>query len=855
MQVDDDAEFIMATTPFRRKAEKRSRAAPVPSSPPRAAAISVPSVADFLSGFAPSSRASALPGASTSSSLRRDRPTVLFDRVQDRLALKRFTKAQRRAAEGPPLSDAEEDDESRPHPALDVADVTGKDEQDDEESDSAPEDGVEEEGDGELSDAEGDEERATASSSSAANVRPGRSVRVVEWEGSVAALRGVTDFSALALSRPLVRAIAELGWTRPTAVQSAVVPHAVAGRDVLANAATGSGKTAAFMLPILERLLFRPNRRVPLSRVLVLLPTRELAAQCLAMTEALARYTDVRCALVVGGTSMASQEAALRLRPDIVLATPGRLIDHLRNTATVHLEDVEVLVLDEADRLLELGFQDELREIVKLCPRQRQTLLFSATLSPSVHDLILLSCKDPIRIAIDPFDAVVAQLSQEFVRVRQGQGVGAEAQEQKEREAVLLALCARSFRERVLLFTRTKEECHRLALLLSFHQIKAAELQGGLTQPQRQEALELFRDGKVTHLVCTDLASRGLDLPGVLTVIQSSMPAQLRLYIHRVGRTARAGRRGRAVTLVGFHERKALKALMKRSTDAVHARVVPADVVAHYRQSVARVEEDVAAVLAQERVDKAERVAEMEVNKARNTLLHEREILSRPPRTWFQNAQEKLSSKAAGVQLFPKPSEATAGREADGDGSAQGHGDVEDDESDDGAARERDRRARAKKADPLRGLSRAQKRRRLMRMEAERAAAQRLREARAADPTVSADDIRVADPLDAAIQGAKAAKRAQLRKEQSRAQTDAGTPIPAGDREPRKRRRVVEDGVDGASPAKRPARLIDAAPLDGRYRVRRREARAATAAAPTRHKPKAAKGRKAFKSKGKHRRR
>ena len=681
-------------------------------------------------------------------------------------------------------------------------------------------------------------------------------MRVVDWQGSVAALRLIRDFSQLQLSKPLIRAIGELGWSSPTPVQSAVIPYAISGRDVLANAATGSGKSAAFLLPLLERLLQRPNRRVALSRCLILLPTRELARQCFDMAEALGRHTDVRCALIVGGMSAQAQEAALRSRPDILLATPGRLIDHLRNTATVHLEDVEVLVLDEADRLLELGFLDELREIIRLCPRQRQTLLFSATLSPSVSDLILLSCKDPIRVTIDPYDAVVERLTQEFVRIKQR---STEDEEEREREAILLALCQRSFRDRVLVFTRTKEQCHRLFLLLSFHQIRAAELQGNLTQQQRLEALDLFKAGKVTHLVCTDLASRGLDIPSISTVLQSSMPAQLRLYIHRVGRTARAGKGGRAVTLVGFHERKALRALMKKSTDVVHARLVPADVVARYRHSVAAVEADVAEVLASEKMDKAERVAEMELNKARNALLHEREILSRPAKTWFQTQQERMSSKAVSVQMFHKRGqEGRQGGLEGGGEEGREEADDEEDEEEEGELEggERLRADRKQKVDPLRGLSRAQKRRKLMRMEAEREATERLQAARAADPSTSADDVRVLDPIDDAVRSAKAAKRKQLKGKQPTREGDsggaAGSVKKGAKGQKRKRADGQGEGGEGGGGAKRRVMLMDDEGVDRRYKVRKTEARA-QAAGPK--KPKPAKGRKAFKSKGKHKRR
>ena len=645
---DDDVQFEMQprSAAAKRKKTTASDAAALPSLANSSADL------DFLDGLLrPSS--SALPSLQPPTAQfaqRRSHAALLFDRVQDRIAMKRFERQQRTAKAGEEEGEesteeheelheeAEDDDEDE-----DDADGTdegesntngraGSEDVEDEEAEEESDGGGsgEEEADDEEEELAGDTNasestRKVSKSSSKARQRDG--VHIVDWQGSKEELHRIADFSQLRLSKPLMRAVSELGYSRPTPVQSGVIPYAVAGRDVLANAATGSGKTAAFMLPILERLFVRANKRSAVTRVLVLLPTRELASQCMEMTEQLGKYADIRCALVVGGLSMAAQEQTLRQRPDIILATPGRLIDHMRNTASVHLDELEVLVLDEADRLLELGFVDELREIVKMCPRQRQTMLFSATLSPSVNDLILLSLNRPVKVAIDPFDSVVERLTQEFVRIKQKSSA---EEELREREALVLALCQRSFKQRVLVFCQSKEECHRLFLLFSFFQLRAAELQGNLTQTQRMEALELFRSGAVNFLICTDLASRGLDIAGVSAVINTSMPAQLRLYIHRVGRTARAGHEGRAVTLVGFHERKSVKSLMKRTAEAVHARVVPAAVVESYKRRIDSLQDDVTAIMEQERLDKAERVAEMEVNRARNTMLHEAEIKARP---------------------------------------------------------------------------------------------------------------------------------------------------------------------------------------------------------------------------------
>ncbi|KAK7859131.1 dead-box atp-dependent rna helicase 28 [Quercus suber] len=225
------------------------------------------------------------------------------------------------------------------------------------------------------------------------------------------------SFIELNLSWPLLRACEALGYSKPTPIQSAVIPLAMNGSDICGSAVTGSGKTAAFALPTLERLLFRP-RRVPAIRVLILTPTRELAVQVHSMIEKLAQFTDIRCCLVVGGLSTKVQEAALRSMPDIVVATPGRMIDHLRNSMSVDLEDLAVLILDEADRLLELGFSAEIRELVRLCPKRRQTMLFSATMTEEVDELIQLSLTKPSRLSADPSKTLPQTLTQEVVRIR-----------------------------------------------------------------------------------------------------------------------------------------------------------------------------------------------------------------------------------------------------------------------------------------------------------------------------------------------------------------------------------------------------------------------------------------------------
>jgi ATP-dependent RNA helicase DDX27 len=476
----------------------------------------------------------------------------------------------------------------------------------------------------------------------------------------------VEVFTQLALSRPLLRGIAAMGFVKPTAIQSSVIPVALAGRDICASAVTGSGKTASFLLPILERLLYRPPGRI---KCLILTPTRELAAQCLGMMTTLSQFTKISASLVVGGSkNMNAQMAELRARPQVVVATPGRLLDHVTNSVGVSLEDVEFLVLDEADRLLDLGFHDEVSELIKACPVERQTLLFSATMNTKVDDLINLSLKRPVRIRVSDKDSqssskdleVAPRLEQEFVRIRSGnEGVS--------REAMLLALLTRTFTKQTIVFFDTKAKAHRMMILCGLCGIKCAELHGNLTQPQRLEALELFRQSKVDILLATDLAARGLDISRVETVINFEMPNQVSTYIHRIGRTARAGRGGRSCTLIGEGRRHLMKEIMKDASDRkksnekemktrspqnaiIRSRSIPAAVVAHFVKKIESLEEHVEEVMQAEAVARMDRLAEMEATKAQNIIEHSDEIKARPQREWFASEKQKKMSKEAAAE-------------------------------------------------------------------------------------------------------------------------------------------------------------------------------------------------------------
>jgi len=354
------------------------------------------------------------------------------------------------------------------------------------------------------------------------------------------------SFSDFRLNPALQRGIADLGFIEPTPVQRAVLPPALEGRDLLAAAMTGSGKTAAFVLPILQRLADRPGRGV---RALVLTPTRELAAQVHEHLCALSRHTRTSSATVFGGVSAGPQLRALRAGVDVVIATPGRLLDHL-GTGAARLDGVEVLVLDEADRMLDMGFLPDVRRVLAQLPRKRQTMLFSATLPPPIVELARTLMVEPLRIGVERRAAPATGVSQALLPVS----------EQLKRN-LLLEVLRRDNIGMALVFTRTKHRANRLAQFLQSSGVSCDRIHGNRSQAQRESALSGFKNGKLTVLVATDIAARGIDVAELPHVINFDVPAQPEDYIHRVGRTARAERTGHAMTLVSPEEEPAVSAI------------------------------------------------------------------------------------------------------------------------------------------------------------------------------------------------------------------------------------------------------------------------------------------------------
>ncbi|XP_076469950.1 putative ATP-dependent RNA helicase DDX27 [Babylonia areolata] len=455
-----------------------------------------------------------------------------------------------------------------------------------------------------------------------------------EFAESVDTYDDKLTFSDLDIARPLMKGLSAMHFEKPTPIQAACIPIALRGRDLCACAVTGSGKTVAFMLPILERLLYRPLERYT-TRVLVLVPTRELAVQVHQVGRQIAQFTKITLCLAAGGLDIKGQEAALRLGPDIVVATPGRLIDHLHNAPNFSISGVEILVLDEADRMLDEYFAEQMKEIIRMCNFQRQTMLFSATMSDAVKDLAAVSLKDPVRVFVNQNTDVALGLQQQFVRIRENR--------EGDREAIVAALVSRTFCDKCMVFLQTKIQAHRMHIILGLLGINCGELHGNLSQAQRLEALKKFKEGEIDVLLATDLASRGLDIEGVKTVINFTMPSTLKHYVHRVGRTARAGKRGRSVSLVGEQERGIMKEVVKHAKTALKKRTVPPEVVVRFRERIEEMTDDIATIVREEQEERKVRALENQANKAQRLL--DNNLQPGAKRDWFQTHRQRMEEK------------------------------------------------------------------------------------------------------------------------------------------------------------------------------------------------------------------
>ena len=358
----------------------------------------------------------------------------------------------------------------------------------------------------------------------------------------------MTDFAGLNLAQPILRALSDEGYTTPTPIQEKSIPPLLDGRDLLGVAQTGTGKTASFALPILQNFAensqkARPNR----PYVLILAPTRELAGQIADSLRVYGKQLPLRIQTVFGGMSMRPQIQAMQRGAHILVATPGRLMDLMKQRHVV-LDGIETFVLDEADRMLDMGFIGDVKRIAKLLPRERQTVLFSATMPKTVEGLANELLNDPVRVEVTPAATTVEKIEQRVLFVAKD-----------DKRALLGELMNDDGIKRVLIFTRTKHGADRVARHLHEHGVKSDAIHGNKAQNARQRALKGFRDGQIRALVATDIAARGIDVDGVTHVINFDLPNDPESYVHRIGRTARAGASGIAISFCAHDERGCLR--------------------------------------------------------------------------------------------------------------------------------------------------------------------------------------------------------------------------------------------------------------------------------------------------------
>lgn len=379
----------------------------------------------------------------------------------------------------------------------------------------------------------------------------------------------MTSFDLLGLAEPLRPALRQAGYVHPTPIQKAAIPPALAGRDLIGIARTGTGKTAAFALPILDRLARHPAHRRKLStRVLVLSPTRELASQIAESFRALGSALRLRTETVFGGVPIARQIRMTEAGLDILVATPGRLLD-LVDRGALLLDHVELLVLDEADQMLDLGFIHALKKLHGLLPRRRQSLFFSATMPPAIRELAERFLQDPVEVAVTPAATTAERVTQRIILVNQA-----------EKQALLTLTLRDPAYARTLVFTRTKHGADRVVRHLAAAGVRAAAIHGNKSQPQRERALAAFRDGALQALVATDIAARGIDVEGVSHVINFELPNVPEQYVHRIGRTARAGRAGEALSFCAPEERAFLRDIERLIRQELPRAPLPPDFVA-----------------------------------------------------------------------------------------------------------------------------------------------------------------------------------------------------------------------------------------------------------------------------------
>ena len=461
------------------------------------------------------------------------------------------------------------------------------------------------------------------------------------------------SFTNFNLSKLIIKALSEMEYYTPTKVQEKVIPIALNGHDIFVNSETGSGKTACFLLPIVQRIIFSRNSKenkknknennIIQNQALIIVPTRELALQCNEMLTQFLKYIDLNFVFLCGGLSVENQLKQMKNKiPDIIITTPGRLLDLIYNNKNLSLEHVNILVLDEADKLLELGFKDAIFEILELIKKNknRQTLLFSATLNPKLLDLGEHALNNPIKIKIAQ-SAILTNLSQSIIRIK---FANLEQNNYEKRMAYLLSIIKQKKLNRTIIFFNTKQDCHKCILYFSkFGLDSCVELHGDKSQTERIKSLEDFQKGNAKFLIATDIAGRGIDIEKVKCVINFQMPLIGERYIHRVGRTARKGYVGEAITICDDKERLLIKKIFKK--EKVDIKVKPIkinnDEIKDLYKKIIKIKDEIDNKIIDEKAEKQFEMAEKDIEKTMNIKLHQNEIQNRPKKIWYETTKEK----------------------------------------------------------------------------------------------------------------------------------------------------------------------------------------------------------------------
>ena len=462
------------------------------------------------------------------------------------------------------------------------------------------------------------------------------------------------SFTNFNLSKLIIKALSELEYYTPTKVQEKVIPIALNGHDIFVNSETGSGKTACFLLPIVQRIILsrsaKENKKnkndssqTIQNQALIIVPTRELALQCNEMLKKFLKYIELNYIFLCGGLSIENQLSQMKNKiPDIIISTPGRLLDLIYNNKNVSLEHINILVLDEADKLLELGFKDAIFEILELIKKNknRQTLLFSATLNPKLLDLGEHALTNPIKIKIAQ-SAILTNLSQSIVRLK---FTNLEQNNYEKRMAYLISIIKGKKLNRTIIFFNTKQDCHKCILFFKkFGLESCAELHGNISQTERIKSLEDFQKGDVKFLLATDIAGRGIDIEKVKCVINFQMPLIGERYIHRVGRTARKGYIGEAITICDDKERLVLKKVFKKEKIEISVKPIKIknEEIKDLYKKIMNYKDEVEEKIVDEKAEKQFEMTERDIEKTMNIKLHQNEIKNRPKKIWYETTKEK----------------------------------------------------------------------------------------------------------------------------------------------------------------------------------------------------------------------